>query len=37
MSERKDLPVREERGFVATGVSVVRQGRPSSYAINDKS
>ena len=37
MSERKDLPVREERGFEASGVSVVWQGRPSSYALNDKS
>ena len=37
MSERKDLLVREERRFVATGRSVVWQGRPSSYAISDKS
>ena len=37
MSERKDLLVREEQRFVATGVSVIRQGRQSSYAIRDKS
>ena len=36
MSDGKELLVREERGFDASGVSVIRQGRPSSYASEDK-
>ena len=36
MSERKDLLVREERRFEASGLPVIRQGRPGSYALSDK-
>ncbi len=33
ISERKEAIVREELAFDATGQSVVRQDRPSSYAL----
>jgi hypothetical protein len=36
VSERKDLLVREERRFVATGGPVICEGMPGSYAISDK-
>ena len=36
VSERKDLLVREERRSVASGLPVVWQGTPGSYAIGDK-
>jgi hypothetical protein len=37
MSDGKDFLVREERKSDATGGSVIRQGRLSSYALRDKS
>ena len=36
ISERKDLLVREERGFDATGLPVIWQGKQGSYALTDK-
>ena len=36
MSEGKDVLVREERTFGATGLPVIRQGKPGSYASRDK-
>jgi hypothetical protein len=37
MSDEKDPLVREEQGFGASSLSVVRQGRLSSHAPADKS
>ena len=37
MTDEKDPLVREEQGFVASSLSVVRQGRLSSHAAVDKS
>ena len=37
VSEGKDLLVREEQRFEASGSPVIRQGRPGSYASRDKS
>jgi hypothetical protein len=37
MSEGKDLLVREEQRFDASGLPVIRQGTPGSYALRDKS
>ena len=37
MSEGKDLLVREERRFGASGLPVIRQGKLGSYAPRDKS
>ena len=36
MSERKEAIVREELAFDASGLSVIWQGMPSSYALMDK-
>ena len=33
MSERKGALVREERALDATGLPVIRQGKPGSYAL----
>jgi hypothetical protein len=37
MSEGKEAIVREELAFDASGLPVIRQGMPGSYALRDKS
>ena len=36
MSEGKEVIVREELAFEASGQPVIQQGRPGSYALEDK-